>query len=168
MSSISTPFTVQSTYGFRSCIMEGLDFIIPRLVIGVIVQVLCSYSTLPLYALVTQVKLSCTRTFSRLIFHQICLSWCFEIILVLKMQMGSMFKQTIFDEFTQNLILTWAKDRKFASEASESMSNRLTTESANPSICLAQPPEGDDGITPSEIELSCPDISYMPSSCNKY
>lgn len=84
------------------------------------------------------------------------------------MQMGSMFKQTIFDEFTQNLILTWAKDRKFASEASESMSNRLTTESANPSICLAQPPEGDDGITPSEIELSCPDISYMPSSCNKY
>ncbi|XP_009603524.1 MLO-like protein 13 [Nicotiana tabacum] len=42
------------TYGFKSCIMEELGFIIPRLVIGVIVQVLCSYSTLPLYALVTQ------------------------------------------------------------------------------------------------------------------
>uniref|UniRef100_M1BK25 MLO-like protein n=1 Tax=Solanum tuberosum TaxID=4113 RepID=M1BK25_SOLTU len=42
------------TYGFKSCIMEELGFIIPRLIIGVIVQVLCSYSTLPLYALVTQ------------------------------------------------------------------------------------------------------------------
>ncbi|KAJ8572724.1 hypothetical protein K7X08_009235 [Anisodus acutangulus] len=42
------------TYGFKSCIMEELGFIIPKLVIGVIVQVLCSYSTLPLYALVTQ------------------------------------------------------------------------------------------------------------------
>lgn len=42
------------TYGFKSCIMEELSFIIPRLVIGGIVQVLCSYSTLPLYALVTQ------------------------------------------------------------------------------------------------------------------
>nr|AOL57981.1 MLO11 [Solanum lycopersicum] len=42
------------TYGFKSCIMEDLGFIIPRLIIGVIVQVLCSYSTLPLYALVTQ------------------------------------------------------------------------------------------------------------------
>ncbi|KAK3185050.1 hypothetical protein Dsin_032336 [Dipteronia sinensis] len=42
------------TYGFRSCIMEKLGYIIPRIFIGVIVQVLCSYSTLPLYALVTQ------------------------------------------------------------------------------------------------------------------
>ncbi|XP_075073660.1 MLO-like protein 13 isoform X2 [Nicotiana tabacum] len=43
-----------STDGFKSCIMGELGLIIPRLVIGVIVQVLCSYSTLPLYALVTQ------------------------------------------------------------------------------------------------------------------
>ncbi|TXG53519.1 hypothetical protein EZV62_018775 [Acer yangbiense] len=42
------------TYGFRSCIMEKLGYIIPRLVMGVMVQFLCSYSTLPLYALVTQ------------------------------------------------------------------------------------------------------------------
>ncbi|KAL5856328.1 hypothetical protein ACOSQ3_003786 [Xanthoceras sorbifolium] len=42
------------TYGFGSCIMEKLGYIIPRLVMGVIVQVLCSYSTLPLYAIVTQ------------------------------------------------------------------------------------------------------------------
>ncbi|XP_059313413.1 MLO-like protein 13 [Lycium ferocissimum] len=47
-------FWILCTYGLKSCIMEDLGFIISKLVIGVIVQVLCSYSTLPLYALVTQ------------------------------------------------------------------------------------------------------------------
>ncbi|PWA45246.1 mlo-related protein [Artemisia annua] len=41
-------------FGPNSCIVGKLRFIIPRLVIGFIIQVLCSYSTLPLYALVTQ------------------------------------------------------------------------------------------------------------------
>ncbi|EXB36895.1 MLO-like protein 13 [Morus notabilis] len=48
-------FWILCTYGFHSCIMEKVGFIIPRLVISVIVQVLCSYCTLPLYAIVTQV-----------------------------------------------------------------------------------------------------------------
>ncbi|KAK1315108.1 MLO-like protein 1 [Acorus calamus] len=47
-------FWILFTYGFNSCIMGQVGFIIPRLVIGVIVQILCSYSTLPLYAIVTQ------------------------------------------------------------------------------------------------------------------
>ncbi|CAN8286547.1 unnamed protein product [Cochlearia groenlandica] len=47
-------FFIFVQYGFESCIMEQVKFIIPRLVIGVLVQLLCSYSTLPLYALVTQ------------------------------------------------------------------------------------------------------------------
>ncbi|XP_030459086.1 MLO-like protein 13 [Syzygium oleosum] len=47
-------FWIWSTYGLHSCIMEKIGFIIPRLIMGVVVQVLCSYSTLPLYALVTQ------------------------------------------------------------------------------------------------------------------
>ncbi|CAK9155005.1 unnamed protein product [Ilex paraguariensis] len=47
-------FWIWTTYGFHSCIMDKVDYIIPRLIAGVIVQVLCSYSTLPLYALVTQ------------------------------------------------------------------------------------------------------------------
>ncbi|VVA97928.1 unnamed protein product [Arabis nemorensis] len=47
-------FWILFTYGIRSCIMEKLGFLIPRLIMGVLVQVLCSYSTLPLYALVTQ------------------------------------------------------------------------------------------------------------------
>ncbi|PON38494.1 Mlo-related protein [Parasponia andersonii] len=47
-------FWILSTYGFHSCIMEKVGYIVPRLFIGVIVQVLCSYSTLPLYAIVTQ------------------------------------------------------------------------------------------------------------------
>ncbi|XVF23325.1 hypothetical protein REPUB_Repub13aG0028000 [Reevesia pubescens] len=47
-------FWILCTYGFNSCIMEKVGYIIPRLIMGVIVQVLCSYITLPLYALVTQ------------------------------------------------------------------------------------------------------------------
>uniref|UniRef100_A0A1J3G1D8 MLO-like protein n=2 Tax=Noccaea caerulescens TaxID=107243 RepID=A0A1J3G1D8_NOCCA len=47
-------FFIFAQYGFESCIMGKVQFIIPRLVIGVLVQLLCSYSTLPLYALVTQ------------------------------------------------------------------------------------------------------------------
>ncbi|KAK1266957.1 MLO-like protein 1 [Acorus gramineus] len=47
-------FWILCTYGFNSCIMGQVGFVIPRLVIGVIVQILCSYSTLPLYAIVTQ------------------------------------------------------------------------------------------------------------------
>ncbi|KAM7474422.1 hypothetical protein LguiB_021665 [Lonicera macranthoides] len=45
---------IWGTHGFKSCVMEKVGYIIPRLVVGVIVQVLCSYITLPLYALVTQ------------------------------------------------------------------------------------------------------------------
>ncbi|XP_051143198.1 MLO-like protein 1 [Andrographis paniculata] len=47
-------FWILVTYGMDSCIMGRLGYIIPRLVIGIFVQLLCSYSTLPLYALVTQ------------------------------------------------------------------------------------------------------------------
>ncbi|OMP09511.1 Mlo-related protein [Corchorus olitorius] len=51
-------FWILWTYGFNSCIMEGKGYIIPRLIMGVIVQVLCSYITLPLYALVTKMGTS--------------------------------------------------------------------------------------------------------------
>ncbi|XP_050224693.1 MLO-like protein 1 [Mercurialis annua] len=47
-------FWIWVQYGFDSCIMGHIRYIIPRLIIGVFIQVLCSYSTLPLYAIVTQ------------------------------------------------------------------------------------------------------------------
>ncbi|CAA3022327.1 MLO 1 [Olea europaea subsp. europaea] len=47
-------FWILVQYGFDSCIMGQVGYIVPRLIIGVFIQVLCSYSTLPLYALVTQ------------------------------------------------------------------------------------------------------------------
>ncbi|CAN6562391.1 unnamed protein product [Malus baccata var. baccata] len=47
-------FWIWVQYGFTSCIMGKVRYIVPRLVIGVFIQVLCSYSTLPLYAIVTQ------------------------------------------------------------------------------------------------------------------
>ncbi|KAL4185980.1 hypothetical protein AMTRI_Chr10g233520 [Amborella trichopoda] len=59
-------FWIWSTYGFDSCIMEKVGYIVPRLIFGVIIQVLCSYSTLPLYALVTQMG----STFKSAIFHE--------------------------------------------------------------------------------------------------
>ncbi|XP_042467818.1 MLO-like protein 1 [Zingiber officinale] len=43
-----------TTYGMESCIMEQVGYIVPRLIICVLVQILSSYSTLPLYAIVTQ------------------------------------------------------------------------------------------------------------------
>ncbi|KAM5554336.1 MLO-like protein 1 [Rosa sericea] len=42
------------TYGFDSCIMGRIRYIVPRILIGSFIQILCSYSTLPLYAIVTQ------------------------------------------------------------------------------------------------------------------
>ncbi|XP_065849090.1 MLO-like protein 13 isoform X2 [Euphorbia lathyris] len=58
-------FWIWFTYGFESCIMEKLGYIIPRLIMGVLVQVICSYSTLPLYALVSQMG----SNFKKSIFH---------------------------------------------------------------------------------------------------
>ncbi|KAK4799015.1 hypothetical protein SAY86_024380 [Trapa natans] len=49
-------FFAWSTYefGLRSCFHDKIEDIVIRLSMGVIIQVVCSYSTLPLYALVTQ------------------------------------------------------------------------------------------------------------------
>ncbi|CAL9098836.1 MLO-like protein 1 isoform X1 [Musa acuminata AAA Group] len=47
-------FWLFTPYGLDSCITDHFGFAVPRLVIGIIVQLLCSYSTLPLYAIVTQ------------------------------------------------------------------------------------------------------------------
>ncbi|XP_077224289.1 MLO-like protein 9 isoform X2 [Tasmannia lanceolata] len=41
-------------FGLKSCFHENFMFIIARVVLGVLVQLLCSYVTLPLYALVSQ------------------------------------------------------------------------------------------------------------------
>ncbi|KAK3130809.1 hypothetical protein QOZ80_6BG0498310 [Eleusine coracana subsp. coracana] len=46
-------FWVVVSEGFGSCMMERKAFAITRLVIGVIIEVICSYITLPLYAIVT-------------------------------------------------------------------------------------------------------------------
>nr|POF01574.1 mlo-like protein 1 [Quercus suber] len=59
-------FWIWVQYGFDSCIMGEISYIIPRLVIGVFVQFVCSYSTLPLYAIVTQMGSS----FKKAIFEE--------------------------------------------------------------------------------------------------
>ncbi|XP_074307202.1 MLO-like protein 15 [Silene latifolia] len=52
-------FWIYTRYGFHPCSMERNIFTIPRLIIVIIVQILLSYSTLPLYAIVTQMGSSC-------------------------------------------------------------------------------------------------------------
>ncbi|KAG2722371.1 hypothetical protein I3760_02G125500 [Carya illinoinensis] len=47
-------FWIWVQYGFDSCIMGEIGYVIPRLVIGAFIQFFSSYSTLPLYAIVTQ------------------------------------------------------------------------------------------------------------------
>lgn len=59
-------FWILVQFGFDSCIMGKVRYIIPRLVIGVFIQVLCSYSTLPLYAIVAQMGSS----FNKAIFEE--------------------------------------------------------------------------------------------------
>uniref|UniRef100_A0A0D9W5G9 MLO-like protein n=1 Tax=Leersia perrieri TaxID=77586 RepID=A0A0D9W5G9_9ORYZ len=46
-------FWTLATFGFNSCIMDRLPYRLSRIIICVVVQVLCSYSTLPLYAIVS-------------------------------------------------------------------------------------------------------------------
>lgn len=79
-----------------------------------------------------------------------------------EMQMGSMFKQTIFDESTQGPVMNWVKDRKSDLSSHHGAVNRLTSESAD-SVMLAQPPAAEEEITTTEIELSGLNISQMPS-----
>lgn len=86
------------------------------LLFRVLVQLLCSYSTLPLYALVTQVQ----------ILHLLLILLCSYIKLdrdtnskphlflsgLLAKKMGSSFKGAIFNEQTQQQIVGWAKMAK--------------------------------------------------------
>ncbi|XP_031383318.1 MLO-like protein 13 isoform X1 [Punica granatum] len=91
-------FWILCTYGFHSCMMEKYGYIIPRLIMGVLVQVLCSYSTLPLYVLVTQ--------------------------------MGSKFKQGMFDEQLHSYLKDWIgdiRDRDGLSNPRDDSSSKLAS-----------------------------------------
>ncbi|KAI3676110.1 hypothetical protein L1987_85709 [Smallanthus sonchifolius] len=108
-------FWVWTTYGFDSCVMEKVGYIITKLVLGAIVQILCSYSTLPLYAIVSQ--------------------------------MGSMFKPSVFNQFSLDLINDWVGDR---GSSVKSHSDRLLIQpQANDEIVTV-----DQGIATSTLELS--------------
>ncbi|KAG6478179.1 MLO-like protein 1 isoform X2 [Zingiber officinale] len=63
---VSFFFWILTTYGFDSCIMGKIGFIIPRIAISVLIQFLCGYSTLPLYAIVTQMG----NSFNKAIFNE--------------------------------------------------------------------------------------------------
>ncbi|OMO94953.1 Mlo-related protein [Corchorus capsularis] len=49
-------------FGLRSCFHKDMVLILVRVILGVIVQIMCSYITLPLYALVTQMGSTMKRS----------------------------------------------------------------------------------------------------------
>ncbi|ONK55497.1 uncharacterized protein A4U43_UnF2460 [Asparagus officinalis] len=98
-------FWILTTFTFDSCIMGQVGYVIPRLVMSVITQFLCSYSTLPLYAVVAQ--------------------------------MGSSFKEVIFEEHVKASIVGWrqnAKKRKARRVMSTEESRSEAIESAGESL----------------------------------
>ncbi|XP_048127756.1 MLO-like protein 15 [Rhodamnia argentea] len=49
-------FFILIQYGFHSCIMGKVGFVVPRIVLGAFVQWLCTFRTLPLYAIIKSQK----------------------------------------------------------------------------------------------------------------
>jgi mlo protein len=46
----------QATPGLKKCYHENIGLSIMKVVVGIALQIMCSYITFPLYALVTQVQ----------------------------------------------------------------------------------------------------------------
>ncbi|KAK1695672.1 hypothetical protein QYE76_012369 [Lolium multiflorum] len=55
-------FWIWYEFGLRSCFHENFEFIIARVCLGAVVQFVCSYITLPLHALVSQMGSQMKRT----------------------------------------------------------------------------------------------------------
>lgn len=133
-------FWILCTYGLKSCIIEELGFIVTRLIMGVIVQVLCSYSTLPLYALVTQ--------------------------------MGSSFKEGIFDEAMGSTLKIWAKPRRWGkskerggsspAEASQTQMHKMARESQQNAQISEQAMVVIEEITTTSVASELPSVAQPP------
>ncbi|KMT15604.1 hypothetical protein BVRB_3g059500 [Beta vulgaris subsp. vulgaris] len=68
-------FWIWVQYGFDSCIMGSIGYTVPRLVIAAFVQFVCSYSTLPLYAIVTQMGSSFNKAIFEDYIQEGLISW---------------------------------------------------------------------------------------------
>jgi hypothetical protein len=52
------PLLSQATPGLKKCFHENIGLSVMKVVVGLGLQIMCSYITFPLYALVTQVDLT--------------------------------------------------------------------------------------------------------------
>ncbi|KAL2641542.1 hypothetical protein R1flu_009129 [Riccia fluitans] len=68
-------FWLWVTYGMNSCFFENRGFVYARVVLGFFSQVLCSYATLPLYALVTQMGSSYKRAIFKPVIEHALHGW---------------------------------------------------------------------------------------------
>lgn len=86
-----------------------------------IVQVLCSYSTLPLYAIVSQVSIVISLLLFFLLMSTLNKNPTFTSVMVYyKLQMGSRFKPSVFEQFSLGLISNWVGERRRPDSSSHS------------------------------------------------
>lgn len=127
---------MQYKFGLRSCFHKETEDIILSFGIGIIVQFLCAYVTLPLYALVTQVKsfkkcfLSCTKLSLVLTRGHICFFPLLVTCLIFRLslhQMGSSMRKTIFTDRVVQGLRNWHKlaKKNLSLKASTSSSSSL-------------------------------------------
>lgn len=78
------------------------------LLFSVVVQVLCSYSTLPLYAIVSHVSSSRMHTYVIIILVCVCVSHSDDCVKQMCCQMGSSFKSAVFADDVADNLRGWA------------------------------------------------------------
>lgn len=122
----------------------------------VLVQILCSYVTLPLYALVTQVKIL-SYHLRKLLFLNEKMPYYASFLKHKYTQMGSTMKPTVFNETVAKAIRTWHHTaRKHIKQKRHAGAVNVT-----PSSLQSQP------STPSPVQLlryNSGDSSYAPEN----
>ncbi|XP_060177766.1 MLO-like protein 3 [Lycium barbarum] len=91
-------------FGIRSCYHEHVEIIVIRVVLALMVQVLCSYITLPLYALVTQMGSHFKRALLEERIMQVIKQWHTEVKRKKKKQKNKLQQPEI--EFTSHQRMT--------------------------------------------------------------
>ncbi|THU71780.1 hypothetical protein C4D60_Mb04t05100 [Musa balbisiana] len=143
-------------FGLDSCFQDNRTLMIARICLGVVVQILCSYITLPLYALVSQARHFLPPSSSSTLF-------CFHLPLLLLLflssfpsfflpswfMMGSHMKRSIFDDQTSKAIMKWHQAVK----------------KKNPTTSPKGSPKGSPKaatVVPADSETSAGDIMLTP------
>lgn len=129
----------QWQFGFHTCLLEkNKAFVGGRLAIGLAVLLFSSYSTLPLYALVTQVC-RCFEPYKYLDFvAQAMIMYVLEMIIDIELrtcdcQMGSSYKKAVMSKHVERALRQWHTDAKNRLKSNTSSVTGDTPDSSIPS-----------------------------------